>query len=687
MLPVSRLAQAARFSSLARNGNQLVSSMAPKATGNGSLMMLMRSKSVNQRAGLQRFSTQQSIRHYSASTGGKGDEGPKRGGFSEKISAFFKKLLGATAVIIAVPLGYTLAFFVYDYTTYEGGPLITHVQVPKESLDLKKGGPKNLVIADSFIDDIELGHTPDKPRVVILGSGWGAVAMLNKLDTSKYNVTLISPNNHFLFTPMLPSAAVGTLSLDTLVEPMRHICRKKNVRLLQAAGHDVSFDDKLLEVRSEADHFYVPYDKLVIATGAATNTHGVKGLENAYFFKTAADCEKLRSAICNTLEIAALPSTEEQERRRLLSFVVCGGGPTGVELASEIYDLLKEDMPKMYPNLLVNLASVHIIQSRSAILNTYDETISQYAMDRFMHDDIDLLTNARVQEVQPDGVVFSRANAEGKKELYKIPSGITLWTTGVGLVHFVQRVMSNLKEYQHNRHALETDSHLRVIGAPLGEVYAIGDCSTVRIDLANELETLIRKHLKNAQIQANDEYDMKTVDECLLTILKNEPAARQHLLKLREKLTKWHRKDDTVHLTRVIEDLKRVDTKVTSLPATAQRANQQGIYLAHKFNRLGLATPDMVQGVDDVDSHLYRAFAYHHLGSLAYISNGAVFDTGGQIGFNLFGGVLAVYLWRSVYMSQTVTYRARVHMFFDWLYRGLFGRQIYTYDRVAKADD
>lgn len=686
MLPASQLAKAARSTSVARTGNLLASRMAPRAAANQSLMMMMRNQPVHQRAVLQRFS-QQSIRNYSASTNGNSHDGQKRAPFSQRVSGFFKKLLGVTAVIVAVPLGYTLAFFVYDYTTYEGGPLITHVQVPKESLDLKKGGPQNLVIADSFVDDIELGHTPDKPRLVILGSGWGAVAMLNKLDTSKYNVTLISPNNHFLFTPMLPSAAVGTLSLDTLVEPMRHICRRKNVRLLQAAGHDVSFDDKLLEVRSETDHFYVPYDKLVIATGAGTNTHGVKGLENAYFFKTAADCEKLRSAICNTLEIAALPSTDEQERRRLLSFVVCGGGPTGVELASEIYDLLKEDMPKMYPNLLVNLASVHIIQSRSAILNTYDETISQYAMDRFMHDDIDLLTNARVQEVLPDGVVFSRSNAEGKKDLYKIPSGITLWTTGVGLVHFVQRVMSNLKEYQHNRHALETDSHLRVIGAPLGDVYAIGDCSTVRIDLANELETLIRKQLKSSQIHANDEYDMKTIDECLLTILKNEPAARQHLLKLREKLTKWHRQDDTVHLNRVIEDLKRVDTKVTSLPATAQRANQQGLYLAHKLNRLVLATPDMLKGVDNVDSQLYRAFSYHHLGSLAYISNGAVFDTGGQIGFNLFGGVLAVYLWRSVYMSQTVTYRARVHMFFDWLYRGLFGRQIYTYDRVAKADD
>lgn len=612
----------------------------------------------------------------------------KKGGFFQAT----KVVLGWCGVIVAVPVGYFVAFMIYDSTTYQGGPLVTDVAIPIDSLHLKRGGPKNLPIADSFIDDVELGHDNDKPKLVILGSGWGAVALLNNLDTEKYNVTLISPTNHFLFTPLLPSASVGTLSLDTLVEPMRHVCQKRNVRLLQAAGHDVDFDGRLLEVRSDDGNyhetdFYVPYDKLVIATGASTNTHGVKGLENCYFFKTAEDCEKLRFAICRNLEAATLPTANEAERRRLLSFVICGGGPTGVELASEIYDLLKEDVSEMYPHLLVNLASVHIIQSRSAILNTYDETISKYAMKRFMHDGIDLQTNARVQEVGAEQVYFTKVDEHGNKQIFSIPSGLTLWTTGVGLSRFVKCVMERLGEHQHNRRALETDSQLRVIGTKKGEVYAIGDCATVRQSLARELEEVIKYKLESEQVDINGEYKLSTIEECLLQVVRNEPSARLYLLKLRDKLHKWYQPNDLIPLSRVIGDLQKVNSKLTSLPATAQRANQQGIYMGKKLNRLALASPDKLQSTNDLEDTWCRPFNYHHLGSLAYVSNAAVFDTGESIGFNLFGGVMAMYLWRSVYWSQTVTYRARVHMFFDWLYRGLFGRQIYSYDRVAKHND
>ena len=79
------------------------------------------------------------------------------------------------------------------------------------------------------------------------------------------------------------------------------------------------------------------------------------------------------------LELACLPTTTDEERRRLLSFVVCGGGPTGVEFAAELFDMLNEDLLQSFPKLLRNEISVHLIQSRSHILNTYDEALSQYA--------------------------------------------------------------------------------------------------------------------------------------------------------------------------------------------------------------------------------------------------------------------------------------------------------------------
>ena len=79
------------------------------------------------------------------------------------------------------------------------------------------------------------------------------------------------------------------------------------------------------------------------------------------------------------MELACLPTTTDEERKRLLSFVVCGGGPTGVEFAAELYDLLNEDLRKNFPKILRNEISVHLIQSRSHILNTYDEALSVYA--------------------------------------------------------------------------------------------------------------------------------------------------------------------------------------------------------------------------------------------------------------------------------------------------------------------
>ncbi len=87
----------------------------------------------------------------------------------------------------------------------------------------------------------------------------------------------------------------------------------------------------------------------------------------------------IREKILLNLERACLPTTPDEERRRLLSFVICGGGPTGVEFAAEVYDLLNEDLTRYFPKILRNEVSVHLIQSRGHILNTYDEALSVYA--------------------------------------------------------------------------------------------------------------------------------------------------------------------------------------------------------------------------------------------------------------------------------------------------------------------
>lgn len=113
--------------------------------------------------------------------------------------------------------------------------------------------------------------------------------------------------------------------------------------------------------------------------GSTTNPHGVKGLEHCHFLKTVDHAREIRNKVMENIELACLPTTTDEERRRLLSFVICGGGPTGVEFAAELFDLLNEDLLHSFPKILRNEISVHVIQSRSHILNTYDEALSKYA--------------------------------------------------------------------------------------------------------------------------------------------------------------------------------------------------------------------------------------------------------------------------------------------------------------------
>ncbi len=561
----------------------------------------------------------------------------------------------------------------------------TEIDVSQLALSPKRGGPKNLPILEVCIDDDdteEKRRQKDKPKLVILGGGWGGVALLKELNPEDYHVTLISPKNYFLFTPMLPSATVGTLELKSLVEPIRRILARVHGHFIRASAEDVDFSRRLVEV-SQRDcqgnevRFYVPYDKLVISVGSVTNPHGVKGLENCHFLKDIDDARRIRNQLVQNLELACLPTTSDTERKRLLSFVVSGGGPTGVEFAAELFDLLNEDLINHFPKLLRNEISVHLIQSRGHILNTYDEAVSKHAEARFARDQVEVLTNSRVSEVQSDRIVFTQKGENGEAITKELPMGFCLWSTGVSQTDFCRRLASKLGDAQTNRHALETDTHLRLNGTPIGDVYAIGDCSTVQNNIADHIVTFLRnlawKHGKDPE---NLELHFTDWRNVAAEVKKRFPQAVGHLKRLDKLFAEYDRdQSGTLDFGELRELLKQIDSKLTSLPATAQRAHQQGQYLAHKFNKLarataGLAANDIHDG--DLDAAVYKAFEYKHLGSLAYIGNSAVFDLGE--GWSFSGGLWAVYAWRSVYFAESVSLRTRLLLMMDWAKRGLFGR-------------
>lgn len=192
-----------------------------------------------------------------------------------RILHYLFKTAAYFGTFVAVSGGLIVAFFIYDASTYHETPIEVDIPVSELALNPRRGGPKNLPILEHYIDDNEcesLKAQRDKPKLVILGTGWGSVAMLKKLQPENYNVTVISTSNHFLFTPMLPSGTVGTLELRSLVEPVRSIVHRISGHFVKASAEDIDFSEKLIEVSAKSNQaedmrFYVPYDKVVVGVG------------------------------------------------------------------------------------------------------------------------------------------------------------------------------------------------------------------------------------------------------------------------------------------------------------------------------------------------------------------------------------------------------------------------------------
>ncbi|KAK4686435.1 NADH:quinone reductase (non-electrogenic), partial [Tremellales sp. Uapishka_1] len=529
----------------------------------------------------------------------------------------------------------------------------------------------------------------DKPRLVIVGGGWGAVALLQSLPPHAYNVTLVSPQTYFAFTPLLPSACVGTVEARSLVEPLRKLIARVRGHYLMAAAVDIDMAERLLEVEVPADQgegttrAYIPYDKLVVAVGSVSNDHGVKGLEHCFQLKTIPDAQAIRRRIMTNLELASLPTTTPEDRKRLLSFVICGGGPTGVEFAAELSDMMAEDVLSYYPKLLKNEVSVHVVQSRDHILNTYAEKISQYAEKRFARSEISVITNARVQEVTNEKVVLSLKDPKDKNAkptTKEIEAGFVLWSTGIAMNPFVKRLVELLPNQFHSK-AVEVDSFLRVEGAPRGTIYCIGDAATVHTNLVNDLMNLWEEF----DVNKDNKIDWDEWQAMAKHISKKYPLASKNFNKVRDIFDQYDSDHDNgLSLNDVAELLVNLSTKITSLPATAQVASQQGKYIGKMLSKLAKQHKVLkANEVPDLDDELYyEPFKYLHLGSLAYIGNSAVFD---YEGWSLAGGLLAMYAWRSIYWSEQTSMRTRFLLMLDWVKRGVFGRDLSKVGRLLAS--
>ncbi|XP_076935892.1 external alternative NAD(P)H-ubiquinone oxidoreductase B2, mitochondrial-like [Bidens hawaiensis] len=514
-----------------------------------------------------------------------------------------------------------------------------------------------------------------KKKVVVLGTGWAGTSFLRNLKNPSYDVQVISPRNYFAFTPLLPSVTVGTVEARSVVEPIRNIVKKNNVNVnfCEAECYKIDAQNKKVYCQSTKnanEEFIVDYDYLVVAMGARVNTFNTPGVEeHCLYLKEVEDAQKIRRKVIDCFEKASLPNVSDDERRRMLQFVVVGGGPTGVEFAAELHDFVSEDLVKLYPTVK-DFVKISLLEATNNILNMFDKRITTFAEEKFHRDGIDLKTGSMVVKVS-DKEISTKEIKTGV--VSTMPYGMAVWSTGIATRPVVVDFMKEIG--QANRRVLATDEWLRVEGT--NNIYALGDCATInQRRVMEDISSIFEKADKGR----SGTLTIKEFQEVVDDICDRYPQVQLYLknknMSSLVDLLKESKGDATkeVNVDEFKSALSQVDSQVKNFPATAQVAAQEGAYLADCFNRMDKCEkrPEGPIRFRESGRHRFRPFRYKHLGQFAPLG-------GEQTAAQLPGDWVSIghssqWLWYSVYASKQVSWRTRSLVVSDWMRRFIFGR-------------
>ncbi|KAL7432291.1 hypothetical protein ACHAXM_003038 [Skeletonema potamos] len=482
-----------------------------------------------------------------------------------------------------------------------------------------------------------------RKTVVVLGSGWGAHALMKVANCNKLRIIVVSPSNHFVFTPMLASAATGTVEYRSMTEAVRSANGMIEEYIEgKAVGVDVNKRTVTVRLNSLLDEYReveppeleLQYDHLVVAVGCKVDDKGVPGASKSLRLKSCDDARKLRTAIGECFEYASRPDVSgaehDEERTRRGTFLIVGGGPTGVELAGELYDLA-EDITRphkgSYPRLRNNVKVV-LCHSGPSLVPQFEQPLREEALKSLKKKGVEVILNTRVTELKDGYAKLSTKKIDdatgeetGRFES-ELPIGLSVWCAGTAPVSFVSQLLDQLPESARNADGrIKVDKWLRPpMKDPslLGSVLVLGDAA--------------------ACVDGDD-----------------------------------------------------------FLPQTAQVAGQQGAYVARMLSRgydLEITPPALpctplspcdifydplltewlkLRGLD-----VASKFSFLNLGLLAYLGGGEALSQV-QVGeFPLFAysGSVAFVLWRSVYLVKQVATKNRILVTFDWFKSNVFGRDM-----------
>jgi NADH dehydrogenase len=341
-----------------------------------------------------------------------------------------------------------------------------------------------------------------RKTVVVLGSGWAAHALMKVADCSKLRLIVVSPTNHFVFTPMLASSAVGTVEYRSMTEAVRS-ANPMIDNYLEGKAVDVNVEKKTVTVKlnsllggireDDPPTIEVAYDHLICSVGCRVNDMGVPGADKAFRLKTLDDARLLRKSIGECFEYASRPDVagpeHTEERTRRATFLIVGGGPTGVELGGELLDLAEDitrEYKGSYPRLKDDIRVI-IAHGGSDLVSQFEPALRKEALKSLEKKGAKVYLNTFVTEVG-DGfaklstkVLDETTGEEIGREESTLPLGLTVWCAGVAPVSFTETLLQQLPESARNRDGrIRVDKWLRPPMPRedlLGSVMVLGDAA------------------------------------------------------------------------------------------------------------------------------------------------------------------------------------------------------------------
>ncbi|HAP95088.1 NAD(P)/FAD-dependent oxidoreductase [Epilithonimonas hominis] len=307
-----------------------------------------------------------------------------------------------------------------------------------------------------------------KKKIVIIGGGFAGVNLAKKLTKSDhFEIILVDKNNYNFFPPLIYQVATGYLETSSICYPFRMLFRdKKNFRFILGELKEVIIKEKKLILSTGS----IQYDWLVFSTGCVTNYFGIESIKHhAIPMKTVSDALSMRNTLLERLEEASR-ETNMEIRGKLLTIVVAGGGPSGVEISGMFAEMKQNIIAKDYPELKGSSGEIYLVDGLNSVLSPMSENSQQYAYDKLIEMGVKIRLNSMVTDFKNDVVHFANGD--------KIETKNLIWTAGVTAIIF----KGIPPEAYGKGKRLIVDAFNKVIGQE--DIFAIGDTCIQTTDTA-----------------------------------------------------------------------------------------------------------------------------------------------------------------------------------------------------------